>query len=163
MLSFVVIWSGRFDLHPSTVSKVVIAIVRYINDYIFFQLNSSPTGQNGRHFADDVFKCIFVNKMFCILNRLLLKFVPKGLINNIPALVQIMAWRRPGGKPLSEPKLTQFSDTYITALGGDELKVHCRNHHNSSHNHYFTIKSSPTYFVRSDYHFGTFMWSPNVS
>ena len=32
-----------------------------------------------------------------------LKFVPKGPINNIPALVQIMAWRRPGDKPLSEP------------------------------------------------------------
>ena len=34
-----------------------------------------------------------------------LKFVPKGLINNIPALVQIMAWRRPGNKPLSEPMI----------------------------------------------------------
>ena len=32
-----------------------------------------------------------------------LKFVPKGLINNIPALAQIMAWRRLGDKPLSEP------------------------------------------------------------
>ena len=32
-----------------------------------------------------------------------LKFVPKGPINNILALVQIMAWRRPGDKPLSEP------------------------------------------------------------
>ena len=32
-----------------------------------------------------------------------MKFVPKGPINNIPALVQIMAWRRPGDKPLSEP------------------------------------------------------------
>ena len=32
-----------------------------------------------------------------------LKFVAKGPINNIPALVQIMAWRRPGDKPLSEP------------------------------------------------------------
>ena len=31
-----------------------------------------------------------------------LKFVPTGPINNIPALVQIMAWRRPGDKPLSE-------------------------------------------------------------
>ena len=29
-----------------------------------------------------------------------LKFVPKGLINNILALVQIMAWRRPGEKPI---------------------------------------------------------------
>ena len=32
-----------------------------------------------------------------------LKFVPSGHIHNIPALVQIMAWRRPGDKPLSEP------------------------------------------------------------
>ena len=34
-----------------------------------------------------------------------LKFVPKGPINNIHALVQIMAWHRPGDKPLSEPML----------------------------------------------------------
>ena len=32
-----------------------------------------------------------------------MKLVPIGPINNIPALVQIMAWRRPGGKPLSDP------------------------------------------------------------
>ena len=32
-------------------------------------------------------------------------FVPKGPINNIPALVQIKAWRRPGEKPFSEPML----------------------------------------------------------
>ena len=32
-----------------------------------------------------------------------LKFVAKIPINNIPALVQIMAWRRLGDKPLSEP------------------------------------------------------------
>ena len=34
-----------------------------------------------------------------------LKFVPKGPINNTPALVQIMAWCRPGDKPLSEPMM----------------------------------------------------------
>ena len=32
-----------------------------------------------------------------------LKFVPKGQTNNISAFVQIMAWRRSGDKPLSEP------------------------------------------------------------
>ena len=52
--------------------------------------------QNGHHFADNVFKCIFMNEKFCILNRLSLKFVPKGLIDNIPAFVQIMAWCRSG-------------------------------------------------------------------
>ena len=29
-------------------------------------------------------------------------------INNIPALVQIMAWRQPGGKPLSEPMMVKL-------------------------------------------------------
>ena len=41
-----------------------------------------------------------------------LKFVPRDPINNIPALVQIMAWRRPGDKPLSEPMLV-FVPTHI--------------------------------------------------
>ena len=37
-----------------------------------------------------------------------LKFVPKGSINNIPALVQVMAWHRPGDKPLSEPMMVSL-------------------------------------------------------
>ena len=36
-----------------------------------------------------------------------------GPINDIPTLVQIMAWRRPGDKPLSEPMMTQFNDAYM--------------------------------------------------
>ena len=57
--------------------------------------------QNGRHFADAIFKCIFLNENAWIPIKISLKFVPQGPINNIPALVQIMAWRRPGDKPLS--------------------------------------------------------------
>ena len=41
--------------------------------------------------SDGIFRYIFVNEKFCILIRISLKFVPKGPINNIPALVQIMA------------------------------------------------------------------------
>ena len=37
-----------------------------------------------------------------------LKFVPKGRINNIPALVKITAWHRPGDKPLSEPMMVRL-------------------------------------------------------
>ena len=37
-----------------------------------------------------------------------LKFVPKGPINNYPSLVQIMAWRRSGDKPLSEPMMVSL-------------------------------------------------------
>ena len=56
-----------------------------------------------RHFADDIFKCIFLNENIWISIKISLKFVPKDQIDNIPALVQIMVWRRPGDKPLFEP------------------------------------------------------------
>ena len=56
---------------------------------------------------------------FCILIKISLKFVPKGQVDNNPALIQIMAWRRIDGNPLSEPMLTRF--TTYAALGGDEL------------------------------------------
>ena len=76
-----------------------------------FQLNCFNTfrpRQSGRHFADDTFKRIFVNENVRISINISLTFVPKGLINNIPALVQIMAWRRPGDKPLSEPMMVNL-------------------------------------------------------
>ena len=45
-----------------------------------------------------------------------MKFIRKGPIINIPSLVQVMAWRRPGDKPLSEPimiiELTYISITW---------------------------------------------------
>ena len=64
--------------------------------------------QNGLHVADDIFKCIFLNENVRIPITISLKFVPKGQINNIPALVKIMAWRRPGDKPLSEPMIVSL-------------------------------------------------------
>ena len=68
-------------------------------------INSLRLRQNGRHFADDMFKCIFLNENVWIPIEISLKFVPKGSINNNSALFQIMAWRRPGNKPLSEPMM----------------------------------------------------------
>ena len=64
--------------------------------------------QNVRHFPDDIFKCIFLNENVWILIEISLKFVPKGPVNNIPALVQIMARRRSGDKPLSEPMIVRL-------------------------------------------------------
>ena len=63
--------------------------------------------QYGRLFADDTHKRIFLNEDIRILIKISLKFVPNGFIINIPALVLIMAWRRPGDKPLSEPMLVR--------------------------------------------------------
>ena len=47
-------------------------------------------------------KCIFLNENVRILINISLKFVPKSLINNIPALFQVMAWCQLGTKPLPE-------------------------------------------------------------
>ena len=43
-----------------------------------------------------------------MLLNISLKFVPNGPVNNIPSLVQVMAWRRPGDKPLSEPMMVSL-------------------------------------------------------
>ena len=59
--------------------------------------------KNDCHFADDIFKFNFLYKNWCILIQILLKFVVKGPINNMPALVQIIAQCWTGNKSLSEP------------------------------------------------------------
>ena len=64
--------------------------------------------QNGRHFADAIFKRIFFNENVWISIKISLKFVPKGPINIITAMFQIMAWRRPGDKPLSGPMIVRL-------------------------------------------------------
>ena len=71
-------------------------------------VNTLRPKQDGRHFPNDIFKCIFLNENAQISLKKSLKFVPKVWINNIPALVQIMAWRRSGDKPLSEPTVFSF-------------------------------------------------------
>ena len=71
-------------------------------------VNSLKPRQNGRLFADDTFKRIFFNENIWISIKISPKFVPNGPINIIPALVQIMAWRRPGDKSLSEPMMASL-------------------------------------------------------
>ena len=71
-------------------------------------INTLRPRQNGRRFADDTFKRIFLNENARIPIKIALKFVPKGAINNNPALVQIMVWRRSGDKPLSEPMMVSL-------------------------------------------------------
>ena len=87
--------------------------VSQIGFYDTDSVNSSLPEQNARHFEKDIFKCIFLNENIWISIKISLKFVPKGSINHISALVQIMDWHRLGDKPLSEPMLNQFTDAYM--------------------------------------------------
>ena len=75
---------------------------------VYTYFNTLRLRQNGRHFADDNFKCIFFNNNVWISIKISLKFVRKAPINNITTLVQVMAWRRPGDKPLFEPMMVSL-------------------------------------------------------
>ena len=71
-------------------------------------LNTLRSGQNGCYFPDNIFKWIFLSENVWSLIKVLLKFDPKGPSNNIPAMVQIMAWRLVGAKPLSESMIVSL-------------------------------------------------------
>ena len=49
--------------------------------------------------------------------RISLKFVPKGPVDNKPALFQVMAWRRKGDSQ-NPIHMTRFTDAYMRNLGG---------------------------------------------
>ena len=116
----------------------VIAWCRQVPTFTCTTINSLRPRQNGRLFADDTFKRIFLNENIGIPIKISLKFVPKGPINYNPALVQIMAWRRSGDRPLSEPMkvslLTHICVTrpqwvnrelrcHLTLVGHSKLKL----------------------------------------
>ena len=77
--------------------------------YVFSTILNSPPpplDKMATILADDISKCIFINEKFSMWIQISQKFVPKGPIDNKSALVQIMAWRRTGDKPLPELRLT---------------------------------------------------------
>ena len=71
-------------------------------------VNTLRPRQGGRHIPEDIFKYIFFNENVQISIKISLKFVLKGPTNNIPALVQIIAWRRQGDEPLSGPVMVSL-------------------------------------------------------
>ena len=102
-----IFWVLRWYISPSSAEARIFQKERG-------QLHQQPSvitlrpRQNGRHFPDDLFKCIFLNENVWISIKISQKFVPKCATDNIPALVQIMAWRRLGDKPLSEPMIVRL-------------------------------------------------------
>ena len=108
VLCWYIFLSNEFTTHRYAICRWQFPI-----QVALFSLSHLPPGPNGRQFGNDIFRYIFIIGKFCISSRIPLKFVPMGPIDNRPALVQVMAWRLFGVKPLPEPKLTQFTDSYI--------------------------------------------------
>ena len=108
-LSFMHVFTSRCDF--LTVLKTIKHDLSTFRDnlltcnHVETCFNTLRLRQNGRHFPDDIFKCIFLDENVWISIKVSLTFVPESPINNIPALVQIMARRRLGDKPLSEPMM----------------------------------------------------------
>ena len=65
-------------------------------------VNTMRSRQNVRHLADDTFKRIFFDENVWSMNKISLKFVPKGSID----INSSLAWRRADDKPLSEPMVS---------------------------------------------------------
>ena len=99
-----------YTQHPSHSLAHMVCSLDCSEKYMLRSMlvNTLRPRQNGRHFTDDIFKCIFFNENVSIAIKISLKFVPKGQINIIPALVQTMAWRPLGDKPLSEPMMVSL-------------------------------------------------------
>ena len=114
-------------IEPSDKTRKYYSLLLFVREGhlwdVCSEFNTLRPRQNGRHFADDNYKHIFLNENVRISIIISLKFVPKGPINNIPALVQIMAWRRPGDKPLSEPMMVRLP-THICVTRPQWVKPH---------------------------------------
>ena len=82
--------------------------------------DSSSPGHNGHYLTDVIFICIFINEKFCIFIKISWKFVHKGLIDNNPALVQIIAWHWIGDKPIMWTNVDPILWRIYVALRGDE-------------------------------------------
>ena len=63
--------------------------------------------------TDDTFKYVFLNENVLILIEISLKYFTWGRIDNEAAPAQIMDWPRTGDKPVSEPMMALFTDTYL--------------------------------------------------
>ena len=80
-----------------------------VDDTCIWYFTHLPLGKMADTFADN----IFLNENVWIPIEISLKFVPRGTNDNKSALVQGMAWRWTGDKPLPEQMVAQFTDAYM--------------------------------------------------
>ena len=85
-------------------------------------VNTLRPRQNGCHFADDIFNCIFLKENIWIPIKISLKFVPTGSVNNITVMVHIMAWCWPGRQAIIWTNDDYFTDGYMHHSCLNELK-----------------------------------------
>ena len=102
-------WAIIVDMLSIVEMQVQCIHIEELNKpHLWVAMGTAQLAHWGRDKTAAIFQTTFSNAFFlnenvCIPLKISLKFVPEVRINSFPALVQIMAWRRPGDKPLSEP------------------------------------------------------------
>ena len=70
---------------------------KWLSESMLTNIYAAPGGDELTHWGRDkmaaIFQWIFLNENVWISINISLKFVPRGPIDNIPTLVQVMAWR----------------------------------------------------------------------
>ena len=81
---------------------------------VMLEINTLRPRRNEQHFADDIFKRKLFSsmKMFEFRLKFHWSLFPRVQLTIFQHWVQVMAWRRIGDKPLSEPKMVR-STTHI--------------------------------------------------
>ena len=83
-------WCFIYLLVASVSNYAIAWLAICQSSYSWVLFNTLRPRQNGRRFADDTFKRIFLNENVMIAIKISLKFVPKVRINNIPVLVRLL-------------------------------------------------------------------------
>ena len=128
--------SKNMDLFINNADNISykLSCMKFAGIYSIFTalVNSLRPRVNRSPLANDIFKCIFLSEYELISPMISLKFVPKVGVNNIPALVQKMAWRQPGDKPLSGPMMVCLL-THICVTRPQSVKIKAQSEQATSH------------------------------
>ena len=85
---------------------LTVAMWEWKDSNYTLQINTLRPRKTGRHFSDDIFKWILIT--------ISLEYVPRGPTDHIPALIQILTWRRPEDKSFSDPLIIILLTLYLT-------------------------------------------------
>ena len=97
--------AGDLGYHEAHVTSLLSeSIIFFDNDKLWYSIKHQQieARQNGHHVANNILKCILLDKKFIFFIQISLKFIPKGLIKHKLALYQIATCHWTCGKPSSE-------------------------------------------------------------
>ena len=112
--TYVVLSRGKFHMNCSRIKLIEFENFAFKITPRGQLVNTLRPGQDGRHFGRQHFRLHFLEWNFFNFTQNFTEICYLDLIDNMSALVQIMAWPRTGDKPLSEAMLLCCVDAYVS-------------------------------------------------